>query len=390
MSAFATLRRGRLSIRIRLTLLYGSMVLASGFVLLITVYVLMRYIPTYNLRPPTHLVTVVPARHINDGHAVATITTKDDVLTVLLRLSGVALIAVVLVALLLGWIIANRILAPVHRITRTARAIASRTLHQRIQLDGGQDEFTELADTIDTMLDRLHTSFQAQQRFAANASHELRTPLATTRTMLQVAIAYPGDHDLATLATKLLATNERSIATVESLLTLAQADHGIDNARPVDLTAVAVKALEEVQAEAAACQISVSSDLNPVSVDGDKDLLHHLLINLLQNAIRHNHTGGTVRLNITVQGATAVIATANTGETITTEAAGRFFEPFQRQHTRTHTSGHGLGLTLVRSIAQSHHGTATAAPNPDGGLTITITLPATGHSMPSTAKAERV
>lgn len=194
--------------------------------------------------------------------------------------------------------------------------------------------------------------------------------------MLQVAIAHPDDHDLATLAPKLLATNERSIATVESLLALSRADHGIDDAKPVHLTAVAEHALDQVRAEAAACRITVHGDPHPVHVVGDENLLHHLMINLLHNAIRHNRPGGTARLTTTTRNGTAVTTVTNTGEIITPEDAERLFEPFHRIRARTQASGHGLGLTLVRAIADSHQGTATATPNPDGGLTVTITLPA--------------
>ncbi|MEV0056441.1 ATP-binding protein [Saccharopolyspora shandongensis] len=382
MSIHATLRRNRLSIRLRLTLLYGGTVLACGIALLITLYALMWYIPSYDLQPATRrLEAVVPAIPADDiGHPGVTITSKDDILTALLQLSGVALIGLALIAFLLGWVIAGRILAPIHRITRTTRTVAGHSLHERIHLDGPQDEFTELADTIDTMLDRLHASFQAQQRFAANASHELRTPLAITRTMLQVAIAHPRDHDLATLAPKLLATNERSIATVEALLALSRADHGIDDAKPVDITSVAAHALEQVRTEATAGRIAVHDELHPATVHGDEDLLRHLLINLLHNAIRHNHTGGAARLTTTTRDGTAIITVTNTGKPITSEEASRLFEPFYRIRTRTHANGHGLGLALVRAIAYSHHGAATVTPNPGGGLTITIALPTAGYS----------
>ncbi|MFC4564208.1 sensor histidine kinase [Nocardiopsis mangrovi] len=420
MSISATLRRSRLSVRIRLTLLYGGMVLACGIVLLLTVYALMKYIPRYNLEAPRPTDpaddatgtsvpsgetgipagdpgvpagdTSVPARDTSvPGSDISplipadtvTISSEDDVLMVLLQVSGVALIGMALIAFLLGWTIAGRILAPVHRITRTAHAVAGHNLHERIRLDGPQDEFTELADTIDTMLDRLDRSFQAQQRFAANASHELRTPLATARTMLQVAIAHPRDHDLAVLAPKLLATNERSIATVESLLALSRADHGIDDAQPVDLASAAADALEQTRDEAAERGISVRGDLHPVRVDGDANLLRHLLVNLLHNAVRHNHAGGTARLATTVRDGAAVVTVTNTGDAITADEVGRLFEPFHRRQARTHAKGHGLGLTLVRAIAHSHHGTATAAPNPGGGLTTTVVLPAAGLPAPA-------
>ncbi|GGU76694.1 sensor histidine kinase [Lentzea flava] len=384
MSVHATLRRSRLSIRLRLTLLYGGLVLACGVALLATVYFLMRYIPNY--APTRHLtgegIAAVPATAAPPGAIIG----KEDVLGTLVRVSGAALIGLALVAVLLGWIIAGRMLAPVHRITRTARTVAGHTLDERIRLDGAQDEFTELADTIDMMLDRLHTSFQAQQRFAANASHELRTPLTTMRTMLQVAAAHPHDHDLATLAPKLLATNERSIATVESLLALSRADHGMTETSPVDLALLAEHALDEVREEAATNRVEVCGETQPVQVDGDKDLLHHLLINLLHNAVRHNHPGGAVRVTVVPRGDTAEITVANTGEVITAEDADRLFEPFYRRRTRTRANGQGLGLTLVRAIAHAHYGSATATPRPGGGLILTVVLPVRVHLLSTVDK----
>ncbi|WP_052809891.1 sensor histidine kinase [Streptomonospora alba] len=388
MSASDGLRRGRLTIRTRLTLLYGGMLLAFGIVLISILYALMWFVPSYNLAATSVQVTAVEAERARPfqpsgpsgaSEAVA-ITSKQDVLSVLLQLSVAALVAMTLIAFLLGWLIAGRILAPVHRMTRSAGVIAGPTLHKRIRLRGPRDEFTDLADTIDTMLDRLHASFQAQERFAANAAHELRTPLATTRTMLQVARAHPGDHDVGALTSRLMKTNERSIATVESLLTLSRADHGIDEAQPVDLAKAAADALEQVQQEAADRRIDVRSDLHPVVVDGDADLLHHLLINLLQNAIRHNDADGTAHLEVSAQEDSAVITMTNSGEVISPELADRLFEPFHRKRSRTQATGHGLGLTLVRAIAHSHRGTVGGAPNPEGGLTVTVVLPAAGSA----------
>lgn len=373
MSVHAALRQNRRSVRLRLTLLYGGTVLACGAVLLVTVYALMRYVPSYDLQPASGLDAVAFPAH--DGPDIVTITSKDGILTALLQLSGVALVGLALIAFLLGWVIAGRLLAPVHHITRRTRTVAGHSLRERVRLDGPRDEFTELADTIDMMLDRLHASFQAQQRFAANASHELRTPLATVRTILQVAIAHPDDYDLTILAPKLLAANERSIATVEALLALSRADHGIDDAKPVDLSSVAERALQQVRSEATASGIIVHSELKPAIVNGDKDLLQHLLINLLHNAIRHNHPGGTARLSCAPQDDTAIITVTNTGDLITSDQASRLFEPFYRIRTRTTANGHGLGLALVRAIACSHHGAATATPNPEGGLTVTVVVP---------------
>ncbi|MEU6130929.1 ATP-binding protein [Saccharopolyspora sp. NPDC047091] len=376
MSVSAALRPARSSIRVRLMLLLGGAVLACGVLLLVMVYALMRYLPDY-VPPalPLPRADALPGVEVRPA-LTTSIATRNDFLDVLLQVSGVALAGLALVAFVVGWFIAGRILAPVHRIASTARTVAGDNLRERIRLGGRRDEFTELADTIDTMLDRLHGSFEAQQRFAANASHELRTPLATTRTMLQVALAHPEDHELAVLGPKLLATNERSITTVESLLALSRADHGISDPRPVDLDVVAEGALEQVRAEAAAAGVEVRGELRPARVDGDRDLLHHLLLNLLQNAVRHNHRGGGARLSVETADGAVTITAANTGEDLTAADPGELFEAFRRHRGRTGNRGHGLGLTLVRAIAHSHGGTAGAAANPGGGLTVTVRFPA--------------
>ncbi|WP_461003473.1 sensor histidine kinase [Streptomonospora sediminis] len=372
-----------MTIRARLTLLYGGMLLGFGTVLIAIVYILMRVVPAYDmpLRPTLPMPAAAARAETVEVTRALPISSKQDVLSALLQMSAAALLVMTLIAFLLGWLIAGRILDPIHRMTRSARVIAGPTLHERIRLGGSRDEFTELADTIDTMLDRLHSSFQAQERFAANAAHELRTPLATARTMLQVARAHPEDHDADTLTARLLEINERSSATVESLLMLARAHHGIDAAEPVDLAEAAADALALVQDEAADRRISISNDLHPAAVDGDADLIHHLLMNLLHNAIRHNHPGGTARLAVSTRDNAAVITMANTGEVIGPELAERLFEPFHRAR-RTQGAGHGLGLTLVRAVARSHRGTAEGAPNPEGGLTVEVVLPAAGTAPP--------
>ncbi|GAA2669609.1 MULTISPECIES: HAMP domain-containing sensor histidine kinase [Actinosynnema] len=377
-----TARRGwTLTARVRLTLLYGNLVLVSGVALLLAVYFLMRYVPVYELppaEPPLDAPSEGPLSVPGESAApAATVTTKDDVLATLVRLSGIALLALALMAYVVGWVVAGSVLSPVHRITETARAIAGRTLHERIRLRGGRDEFTDLADALDTMLDRLHASFQVQRRFTANASHELRTPLATTRTMLQVAIAHPEDYEVEPLARKLLATNDRSITTVESLLALAKADNGVVDAQPVDLAGLAEEVLGQVRAEAEAHGVRLEDELRPVTVLGDRALLHHLVVNLVQNAVRHNRSGGEARLLVGVGegGGEAVVTVVNTGERIDDRETERLFEPFHRLRARTRAPGHGLGLALVRTIAHGHGGTAEARANPAGGLTVTVALP---------------
>ncbi|WP_185922011.1 HAMP domain-containing sensor histidine kinase [Streptomyces sp. WAC06614] len=388
----------RPTVRARFTLLYGSACLGVGVCLLTLVYLLMRYWPDYRI--PDKADTLVSFRHapaagagpcgVNTPTDCGTLTSrpdasptglvihsKADVLTTLLQFSGLALLLLTVLAFGLGWIIAGRILAPVHRITDTARTLAARDLGQRIGLDGPDDEFKELADTFDAMLERLDTAFAAQQRFAANASHELRTPLTATRTMLQVALAGPDDCDIRDLAPKLLAINRRSTEATNALLALARDPTTIDR-RTVDLARLAREALHTVRDEAHEKNITLSCALQPVHVTGDPALLLQLLTNLLTNALRHNHTGGTATLSLTAaqDPPTALITTANTGDPVPPGAVPTLFEPFHRLTPRTRSGGHGLGLPLIRSVARAHNGTATATANPTGGLTLHITLPA--------------
>ncbi|ANY08617.1 HAMP domain-containing sensor histidine kinase [Pseudonocardia sp. HH130630-07] len=404
---------GRLSVRLRLTLLIATGALACGLVMLAALYVLMRYVPTYELAgepglpaigepvggvpavppgpgPADPAGTVVPGAEVIpalpeidvDPALVRSpdgaIRSAADVLHALVHYSGVALLALVLLGALLGWVVAGRVLAPVHRITATARDIADGNPHERIRIgprDGRDDEFTRLSASIDAMLDRLQDGLDAQRQFTANASHELRTPLAATRTALQVALAHPGAHDPADLLRKLLASNEHSIATVEALLTLARAEHALDPAEPVDLADTAAQALDEVASEAAGRTVTTHRDLGSAVVLADAELLRRLVVNLLHNAIRHNHRGGSVALTVRGRDGAAELVVENTGDVLAADEVERLFERFRRNGTRSGPRGHGLGLSIVRAIADGHGGAARAVPRERGGLAVTVTLP---------------
>ncbi|GEC09817.1 two-component sensor histidine kinase [Streptomyces spinoverrucosus] len=390
-------QRRRLTIRTRLSLTYGALFALTGAVMLAMVYVFMKYGPTYELpdnvavtlRSPEHSVTSPQASGTGSGQAKPTasgltsisIDSKKELLNTLLLFSALALVLLVLAAVLLGWWLAGRALAPVHNITRTARSVAAGDLDRRIALSGPHDEIKELADTFDAMLQRLHTAFRAEQHFAANASHELRTPLATTRTMLQVAIADPDHHDIRTLGPKLLETNQRSIEITEALLTLSQADHGTLDEQHVDLADVVRAVLGPADQQAGQAGVRLSARLAPAPLLGDEVLLRHMASNVIDNAIRHNHPRGTVDITLMspeTDGLRFIVR--NTGPRLTAEQVARAAEPFQRLQPRTATAagrpaGHGLGLALVHSIARAHDGNVHGRANPEGGLTIEITLP---------------
>ncbi|MFI6530800.1 sensor histidine kinase [Nonomuraea sp. NPDC050547] len=361
----------RLTIRARLTLVYGGMFLLAGVALVALVYLLMRFAPRYAFPEgpapapePTGSPSPIPTVAASD---VLDINSKEDVLATLLLFSGVGLAVLSVLALALAWYVSGRMLARLHDITAAARTVATGNLHERIALNGPADELKELGDTFDEMLSRLDVAFQAQRRFAANASHELRTPLATTRTMLQVALADPDAHDLRVLGPKLLRTNQRSIDITNALLTLTRAEHGLTAAQPVDLA----RLLAEAVAGLDHGDRTVSASLSPAVIHGDPTLLRQLVTNLLANAITHNVPGGRVRVTLTRESLTV----ANTGPVVPPTDIELIFEPFHRLEGRRTRTGHGLGLAIVHAIAEAHHFTLTARPNPGGGLTITIHLP---------------
>jgi two-component system sensor histidine kinase VanS len=367
----------RTSVRARLTAVYGAVLVTTEAVLLAVVYLVMRYIPSYTIVENPSL----PASGIASGGGAVTGRTsglgasvgisKNDVLSTLGWVSALSLAAVTAAGLLVCWLVAGRVLSPLARITAAARSATAGTLDRRIALTGPDDELKQLADTFDGMLTRLEREFEANRRFAANASHELRTPLAVTRTMLQVAIADPEHHDLRELGPKLLATNARGIAVTEALLVLAGAQHGAVRREVVDLAALAADVAAFVQPEARQRGITVHTHCRPLSADGDPVLLRQLLLNLVQNAVRHNIPGGRAHVSV----ADRTMTVTNTGPLLPADSVDALFEPFHRAQARTRSApgdGHGLGLAIVRAIADAHNASLHAHARPDGGLVVAV------------------
>ena len=385
MNALALWRR--MSVRARLTAVYGAVLVTTEAVLLTVVYLVMRYVPSFAIveDPPVSTtglsgggVGVLNPTSVNAAgrtHPTDVGITKTDILSTLEWVSALSLVVVTAVGLLLCWLVAGRVLSPLARITAAARSATAGTLYRRIGLAGPDDELKQLADTFDGMLARLEREFEANRRFAANASHELRTPLAVTRTMLQVAIADPDQHDLRELAPKLLATNARGIATTEALLVLASAQHGDIEHQVVDLSALATDVTASVQSEAKQRGVTVQTRCQPVSAEGDPVLLRQLLLNLVQNAVRHNLPGGRAEVSV----ADGTLTVANTGPVLPADSVGTLFEPFHRAQARTRSGaddgGHGLGLAIVRAIADAHGASIHAQARPNGGLVVAVVCP---------------
>ncbi|RPK68221.1 putative sensor histidine kinase TcrY [Streptomyces sp. ADI96-02] len=354
-------------------------------------------IPSGELTPSAGPTTEPDTSDSGSGQGLLSLEVSDkaDFLQALLVFSAVVFLLLLVASVIVGWFVAGRMLAPLQKITATARGIADSTLHERIALAGPKDEIRELADTFNAMLRRLERAFEAQRRFAANASHELRTPLASMRTILQVALASPDPEELRAAGSELLVLNKRSTDTTQALLALARADHGAITQEPVDLGRLARELCvqRQPQARAAGVELTGAADADGAGptgaadaawVRGDPVLLRQLVGNLVDNALRHNHRGGTARVAVCRRDDGGVsLSVRNSGPRLDQESVDRAFEPFHRLEVRREgavdgrPSGYGLGLAIVQSIVRAHDGSLTAAPLAPDGLEVSVDLPGT-------------
>jgi signal transduction histidine kinase len=294
--------------------------------------------------------------------------------------SCVLLIALVGVSALIGWLVAGRVLRPLRVMTAATRQISERNLHERLALAGPDDELKDLGDTIDSLLARLESAFDSQQRFIASASHELRTPLMLSQTLLQVALADPGITlgSLRAACQEAIDADKYQARLIDALLTLARSQRGLDRREPVDLTAVVNDALDAYQPSAAARRLQVDAALDKATVPGDARLVSRLVANLVDNAIRYNITGGHVAVNLAAGTTRTTLTVTNTGAVVPPAQASRLLEPFQRAAPDRTASpdGLGLGLSIVADIAKAHGASLEARPQPEGGLAVTVNFPA--------------
>ncbi|GAB3990037.1 HAMP domain-containing sensor histidine kinase [Actinoallomurus acanthiterrae] len=401
-------RRPEPTIRVRLTLLYGGLFLVGGLVLLTLTYFLVKNsiqhraadIATVRLGgAASDLTQTAPTKPSGattflgapppDGTYTASQTqglvvrakeaSAQQTLNSLLTQGGIALAVVGAAALGLGWIFAGRALRPIHKITETARRVArSRDLTERIAYAGPRDDVKELADTFDTMLERLARAFDGQRRFVDNASHELRTPLAINRTLIDVAVRRPdASEDVKRLGESLLVVGDRHERLIEGLLTLAGSENTVVDTAPLDLADVAGHVLDQAKPELEGRGLTMHRDLGRAPTEGDPVLVERLVQNLVENAIRYNVDGGEVRLATRRREGGAELVVANTGPVIPAYEVETLFEPFRRLRSDRVRSdrGTGLGLSIVRAIATAHRGAVTAAPRTGGGLAVTVRLP---------------
>jgi signal transduction histidine kinase len=392
------------TIRLRLTALYGTLFLASGAALLAITYALVAHhyssaffiangekgVIATRVTVGSKTVPVLPG-NLSKGAvslpfppigtkpnpvqlvaaANAQATAADNQL---LADSAVALAAMAVLSIWLGWLIAGRALRPLRAMADAAHDIGATNLHRRLALTGPNDEITQLGNSFDALLARLEAAFDAQRRFVANASHELRTPLTYERTLLEVALADPDANEdtLRAACKQVLAVGEQQEQLIEALLTLSRSQRGLEERQGVDLASITRDALRTVMRNG----VTIETKLAQAPTSGDPRLLERLVANLLDNAVHHNVPQGRVTVGTERTDTSAVLTVANTGPVIPANEIDRLFQPFQRlSRERTSANGVGLGLSIVQAIAQAHNATLIARPEPRGGLHVEVIFP---------------
>lgn len=378
-----THRRLRLrpTLRLRLTLLNGVLLVGAGAILVLLAWLLVRDAlrPTDELLPGT---TVVLA----DGRTVDAGEWQRQLVDVssgeLLAKGLVALLAISVLGVAGAYAVAGRTLRPLQQVTATAQRLGEATLDQRIGYSGADDEVAELAKTFDAMLDRIAASFETQRRFVANASHELRTPLAVMRTEIDVTLS-DDEADIAEyrrMATVVRDASERANGLVDALLVLArseaQAGRRLGRRTECDLAGGTANALSAMRREMERIGLRVQTSLKTASVVGDPGLLDRLAGNLIENAVRYNHLHGRLWVRTGTDGRHSWLVVGNTGFEVDPADVPGLFEPFRRGgRERTGARGSGLGLSIVRAVCDAHGGTVQAVAQPGGGLEVTVRLP---------------
>jgi signal transduction histidine kinase len=380
------------TIRLRLTVLYGLVFLVTGAVLLTIGYILVHdnisgqhhyheaVLRQLGLAPPAGTGAPFGFANTPDAHLFRDVQAQitSDALHRLVIEYLLALGVMTMIAVGTGWWLAGRALRPLRDITATARRVSGENLGERIALSGPADELKELADTFDGMLGRLDSAFASQRHFVANASHELRTPLAIMRTEVDVALA---DDDasaaeLRAMGEAVRETVDRCERLIESLLVLARSEAAAGREGAVDVAGLAADCITDLHARAEDAGVTVNAQLEPAWTRGDEGLLERMIANLIDNGIRHNEPGGRLDVRTETNHEAVQVVVANGGPVIDADEAQRLLEPFRRLHRSF--GGFGLGLSIVKSVVDAHHGTIEVIAPSEGGLELRITLPASG------------
>ncbi len=403
-------RLARRTVRFRLTLMYGALFLACGIVLVGITYALAaQSTPSaYTISGPNGDTNGLAQETTNPGGDRSAHSTSREVsgvgvtgvadteqadaiarrteqlaraqraehLRSLLTQSGIALAITTVISLGLGWIVAGQLLRRLQRVTAAARTISVNNLHERLAMDGPEDELKDLGDTFDQLLGRLEAGFEAQRRFIANVSHELRTPMARQRTVAQVAISDPDAtvDGLRAAHERVLAAGAQQERLVQALLTLARGQAGIDRREDFDLAQLTADIMLSRAEAAEQRELTVRSTLEPALVLGDAALAEQMITNLVDNALRHNIRHGLVEITTGTENGRSRLTVANTGREIPESAIPQLFQPFERLGAERvgRNEGLGLGLSIVQAIAEAHHAELETVTRPGGGLIITV------------------
>jgi signal transduction histidine kinase len=362
----------RLSARARLTWLHVGIVLGAGVLLILFTYLLLLHGPRRVV-----LLRLSPS----PGHASVDISgaVRNDLSSSFLVWAGVSLLGVLVLTAFFGWVLAGRVLRPVRVISATARRLSLENLSERVPVSSPSDELSSLALTINGMLERVQRGvaerdriLDSQRMFTAAAAHELRTPLATMRTAIDVTLeGRPSNAELTAMAGDVRTAVDHSWRTLDGLLMLARSQVGVADPRPVPLTSLVAAALAGV----ADPTVSVRSELRDVSVVGDPVLLERLCRNLLDNAVRHNVSGGWVSVSVSAVSGVTVLRVVNSGVVVPPDAVAGLTEPFVRGD-RVRSDGAGLGLAIVSAIVAAHCGEIRLVTREEGGLDVTVRFPA--------------
>jgi signal transduction histidine kinase len=390
-------RLPRRTIRLRLAALYGGVFFISGAILLALIYAAVAHTHgSYSQVLPKPFINssssqAAPAQLQPDIGAVkvSIVDSHQRIadLQVLAIVSVLALALMAVVSMGLGWLIAGRVLRPLRTITTAARDISSTNLHQRLALEGPNDEFKELGDTFDGLLGRLEQSFQSQRQFVANASHELRTPLARLKTLAQVALADPHASvgSLRAAHERVLVSEQQLEGLIGALLNLASSERTLDHREPVNLIAVTEEVIAARRQAIEHRDLVLNATLDGARMEGNRQLIEQLVANLLENAIEHNVAGGRVDVSTSTREGQAILSVANDGPVIAAEELYRLQQPFQRlgAERTSHGDGHGLGLSIVYAIATAHEASLAVNPQPAGGLYAEVRFPNASPPPPS-------
>ena len=384
-------------VRLRLTLLYGVLFLLSGVVLLAITYVLVGQsrpsivVSTHSATPaggqsvsifegqalPTDAQLTEAERRVTEAVGQQAVQQQAETMHQLLVQSCVALAIMVVVSAALGWLVAGRVLRPLRTMTDTIQLISARNVHERLAVAGPPDELKNLGDTIDGLLGRLEAALDSHKRFVANAAHELRTPVTLEHALLEEAVIDPN----ATVDSfreqfeQLMIVSEQQARLLESLLTLATSERGLDRLESVDLSGLTRDVLRAAEPKAKHQYVAVASEVRPARVTGDPALVERLVANLVDNAMSYNVPGGRVEVATGTEGARSFVSVTNTGRLVPPDMVDQLLSPFQRLERVADDGHHGLGLSIVQSIATAHSADLTVRARPEGGLAIGVLFP---------------